>query len=116
MAVKDKTIQKVLEYETYFKDNPEERRKYELREKAIRDYHSDMQENRELGREEGHAKGLEEGRAEGREEGEYNKAKTVVFNMLRMGMDMEQIMAIADMTRQEAEALRQEWERENERA
>ena len=108
MAVKDKTIQKVLEYETYFKDNPEERRKYELREKAIRDYHSDMQENRELGR--------EEGRAEGREEGEHQKAKAVVFNMLRLGMDMEQIMAIAEVTRQEAEALRQEWERENERA
>ena len=119
MAVKDKTIQKVLEYETYFKDNPEERRKYELREKAIRDYNSDMQENRELGREEGHAKGLEEGHAkgleEGRAEGEHKKAKAVVFNMLRLGMDMEQIIAIAEVTRQEAEALRQEWERENER-
>ena len=104
MAVKDKTIQKVLEYETYFKDNPEERRKYELREKAIRDYNSDMQENRELGREEGHA------------EGEHKKAKAVVFNMLRLGMDMEQIMAVADVTRKEAEALRQEWEKENDRA
>lgn len=90
MAVKDKTIQKVLEYETYFKDNPEERRKYELREKAIRDYNSDMQENRELGR----------------EEGEHKKAKAVVFNMLRLGMDMEQIIAIADVTQQEVEELR----------
>ncbi len=62
----------------------------ELREKAIRDYHSDMQENRELGR----------------EEGEHKKAKAVVFNMLRLGMDMEQIMAIADVTQQEAAKLR----------
>ena len=120
MAVKDKTIQKVLEYETYFKDKLEERRKYELREKAIRDYKSDMQENRALGREEGHAKGLEEGHAkgleEGRAEGEHKKAKAVVFNMLRLGMDMEQIMAVADVTRKEAEALRQEWEKENDRA
>ncbi|WP_317382572.1 hypothetical protein, partial [Megasphaera stantonii] len=69
---------------------PEERRKYELREKAIRDYNSDMQENRELGR----------------EEGEHQKAKAVVFNMLRLGMDMEQIIAIADVTQQEVEELR----------
>ena len=77
-------------YEGYFQQYPEERRKYELREKAIRDYHSDMQENRELGR----------------EEGENNKAKAVVFNMLRLGMDMEQIMAIADVTQREVEELR----------
>ena len=57
-----------------------------------------MQENRELGR--------EEGRAEGREEGEHKKAKAVVFNMLRLGMDMEQIMTIADVTQQEVEELR----------
>lgn len=49
-----------------------------------------MQENRELGR----------------EEGEHKKAKAVVFNMLRLGMDMEQIMAIADVTQQEAAKLR----------
>ena len=59
-----------------------EEKRRELREKAIRDYHSDMQENRELGR----------------EEGEHQKAKAVVFNMLRLGMDMEQIIAIADVT------------------
>ncbi len=108
MSIREETLQLMKAYDGYFQQYPEERRKYELREKAIRDYNSDMQENRELGR--------EEGRAEGREEGEHQKAKAVVFNMLRLGMDMEQIMAIADVTRQEAEALRQEWERENERA
>ena len=90
MSIRKETLQLMKAYESYFQQYPEERRKYELREKAIRDYHSDMQENRELGR----------------EEGENNKAKAVVFNMLRLGMDMEQIMAITDVTQQEAEELR----------
>ena len=98
MSIRKETLQLMKAYEGYFQQYPEERRKYELRKKAIRDYHSDMQENRELGR--------EEGRAEGREEGENNKAKAVVFNMLRLGMDMEQIMAIADVTQREVEELR----------
>lgn len=95
MSIREETLQLMKAYEGYFQQYPEERRKYELREKAIRDYHSDMQENRELGR------------AEGLEEGEHKKAKTVVFNMLRMGMDMEQIIAIADVTQQEVEKMRQ---------
>ena len=98
MSVRKETLQLMKAYDGYFQQYPEERRKYELREKAIRDYYSDIQESRELGREEGHAKGLEEG--------EHQKAKAVVFNMLRLGMDMEQIMAITDVTQQEAEELR----------
>ena len=90
MSIRKETLQLMKAYEGYFQQYPEERRKYELREKAIRDYYSDIQENRELGR----------------EEGEHQKAKAVVFNMLRLGMDMEQIMAIADVTQQEVEELR----------
>ena len=90
MSIRKETLQLMKAYEGYFQQYPEERRKYELREKAIRDYYSDIQENRELGR----------------EEGEHQKAKAVVFNMLRLGMDMEQIMAIADVTQREAEKLR----------
>lgn len=82
MSIRKETLQLMKAYEGYFQQYPEERRKYELREKAIRDYYSDIQENRELGR----------------EEGEHQKAKAVVFNMLRLGMDMEQIIAIADVT------------------
>ena len=90
MSIRKETLLLMKAYEDYFQQYPEERRKYELREKAIRDYNSDMQENRELGR----------------EEGEHQKAKAVVFNMLRLGMDMEQIMAITDVTQREAEKLR----------
>ncbi len=42
LAMKDATIKQVLAYEKYFRDNPEERRKYEQRQKAILDYNSDM--------------------------------------------------------------------------
>ena len=90
MSIRKETLQLMKAYEGYFQQYPEERRKYELREKAIRDYYSDIQENRELGR----------------EEGEHQKAKAVVFNMLRLGMDMEQIIAIAEVTQQEVEELR----------
>lgn len=40
----------------YFKQNPEERRKYELREKAILDYNSDMAEAKRNGMEEARIK------------------------------------------------------------
>ena len=46
LAMKDATIKQVLAYEKYFRDNPDERRKYEQREKAILDYNSDIAEAR----------------------------------------------------------------------
>ena len=58
LAMKDATIKQVLAYEKYFKDNPEERRKYEQREKAVLDYNSDIAEARAEGEARGAVKGM----------------------------------------------------------
>ena len=42
MSIRKETLLLMKAYEDYFQQYPEERRKYELREKAIRDYNSDM--------------------------------------------------------------------------
>ena len=50
----------------------------------------------------GHAKG----RAEGRAEGEKNKQQEITKKLLAMGMPIEQIMEITDLTKEEIEALK----------
>lgn len=59
--MKDATIKQVLAYEKYFKDNPEERRRYEQREKAILDYNSDIAEAHDAGFLQGEEKGIQKG-------------------------------------------------------
>lgn len=53
LAMSEAAIQDALHAESIFMQDDIERRKYEQREKAIRDYASDMNSSREEGREEG---------------------------------------------------------------
>jgi len=46
------TIKKALQLEDIFTKDEIERRKYEIRERALRDYYSDMKTNRDEGRQE----------------------------------------------------------------
>ena len=68
------------------------RLEYEAREKAIRDYHSQMQASRE------------EGRKEGREEGKKEGVASIITNMLRKGKSPEEI---ADMTGEDLEEIQE---------
>ena len=64
------------------------RLEYEAREKAIRDYNSQMLELKEVGRKEGRKEGI----------------ASIITNMLRKGKSPEEI---ADMTGEELEEIRE---------
>lgn len=76
-------IKKALEYQAYFMHDEKLRYKYELQEKAIRDYNSGMLAAKEEARKEG----LEEGRAEGREEGKQEEKMQNAINFLKLGAE-----------------------------
>ena len=70
------------------------RLEYEAREKAIRDYHSQMQGMRE--------EGFAEGKEQGKKAGEMRKATNIITNMRRKGKSPEEI---ADLTGEELEEI-----------
>ena len=72
-------IKKALEYQAYFMHDEKLRYKYELQEKAIRDYNSGMLAAKEEARKEG----LEEGREEGKQEEKMQNA----INFLKLGAE-----------------------------
>lgn len=72
-------IKKALEYQAYFMHDAKLRHKYELQEKAIRDYNSSMLAAREEAKEEGRQEGFEEGKKE-------EKIQTAI-NFLKLGAE-----------------------------
>ena len=69
--------------------------------KAYRDVKNSIDTALEKGREEGRAVGREEGRAEGRVEGVIQVAK----KLLESGMDVDTIMKMTDLSKNEIEKL-----------
>ena len=68
-------------------------------------YDDGLQEGLAAGREEGRAEGREEGRAEGRAEGEKMKALQIAKKMLAKGLDMDSVMEMTNLTKEELEKL-----------
>ena len=79
-------------FRSHMSADEKKRLEYEAREKAIRDYHSQMQASRE------------EGRKEGREEGKKEGVASIITNMLRKGKSPEEI---ADMTGEDLEEIQE---------
>lgn len=90
MPEKDSYMEEAYEMLKHMSVDEKKRLEYEAREKAIRDYHSQMQGMRE------------EGFAEGKEAGEMRKATNIITNMLRKGKSPEEI---ADLTGEELEEI-----------
>ena len=90
MAEKDSYMEEAYEMLKHMSVDEKKRLEYEAREKAIRDYHSQMQGMRE------------EGFAEGKKAGEMRKATNIITNMLRKGKSPEEI---ADLTGEELEEI-----------
>ena len=90
MAKEDSYIDEAYEMLKHMSADEKKRLEYEAREKAIRDYHSQMQASRE------------EGRKEGREEGKKEGVASIITNMLRKGKSPEEI---ADMTGEDLEEI-----------
>ena len=91
-------IKEAINCEMHFTQDEKLRRKYEIQEKARRDYIS-MMYNIEKGREEG----LEEGRRKGQEQERHR----IVLSMLQKGFPYETISQITGIPAEEIAAIAQ---------
>ena len=98
-------IRKALKAEHIFTQDDRNRRAYEQREAAIRDYESDMGASRREGRKEGR----KEGREEGLKEGQLQKQVDIAVEMLRDGVSYEVIAKYTKLSVEDIEKLAQEY-------
>ena len=99
-------IKEALDFEKEFNQDKESLRKYELREKAVKDYYSFLSAERELGEKRGHEKGKIEGRKEGIEIGEKRKSMNIAKNLLKAGIDINLIKTSTGLSDEELIALK----------
>ncbi len=97
LAMKEPVIREVLKAESYFTQDEINRRKYEQREKAIRDHYSFIAGALEEGLEKGRAEGLEKGRAEGEAKGRVE----LVRSLLSAGTPLEYIQKATGWTEEQ---------------
>ena len=104
MAKTDSYIEEA--YKELEKLSADERAKleYEARERAIRDYNSQMSSALRLGEQ----KGMERGMQQGIQQGEHAAFKHVVENMIRKGKSREEIAELLDLGLDEIAALAEE--------
>ena len=98
-------IKEAVEFEDTFLQDKIERRAYEQREKAIRDYYSYISAFKEEGLEQGMKEGLEQGLKQGLQQGleqglQENKIQNVV-NGLKEGIDINIIAKITKVSIQD---------------
>ena len=98
LAMNSPAIKEALDFEKEFNQDRESLRKYELREKAVKDYYSFLSAERELGEKRGHEKGKIEGRKEGIEIGKEEKAISIAKAALKKGLDFETVAAITGLS------------------
>ena len=84
-------IKKALEYQNYFMHDEKLRYKYELQEKAIRDYNSSMLASKQ----------------EGLQEGIQSERKTIAINLLKVNMAIDFISKTTGLSTQEILHLQQ---------
>ena len=100
--VKDPMIGQALDLEKLFLQNQMERYNYLLSYKAMRDAETNDETIRRAALAEGRAEGEAKGRAKGRAEGRVETAR----NLLRMGLEVSQILEATGLSPDEIEALR----------
>ena len=94
MAEKDSYMEEAYEMLKHMSVDEKKRLEYEAREKAIRDYHSQMQGMRE--------EDFAEGKEQGKKARKMRKVTNIITNMLRKGKSPEEI---ADLTGEELEEI-----------
>ena len=94
MPEKDYYMEEAYEMLKHISVDEKKRVEYEAREKAVRDYHSQLQGMRE--------EDFAEGKEQGKKAGEMRKATNIITNMLRKGKSPEEI---ADLTGEELEEI-----------
>lgn len=112
VAMSEPMIKKALTCEQIFTKSAQERRRYELREKAIMEeqtlLHGARAEGRAEGRTEGRAEGRTEGRAEGMTEGEVKGKLDIARKLLLRGHTAEDIANLTDLTVAQVQTLAKE--------
>ena len=91
---KDSYMEEAYEMLKHMSVDEKKRLEYEARDKAVRDYHSQMPGMRE--------EDFAEGKEQGKKAGEMRKATNIITNMLRKGKSPEEI---ADLTGEELEEI-----------
>ena len=99
---KNEKVRKAQEELEYLEGDEAFKRKVELKEK----YEKDMNSAIHYGKEEGMKKGLQEGLQKGLQEGKTSEKKDIAKKMLEIGMNVEQIMKITDLSKEEIEKLK----------
>ena len=92
LAMSEPAIKEAMKCELYFTQDEKLRRKYEIQEKARRDYLSmldNIEDSHQRGLEEGRKEGIEEGRKEGIEEGRKEGRREGLEEGLKMGARQE---------------------------
>ena len=90
-------MKEVMDFERSFLMDKIQRREYEQREKALRDYYSYMGENYENGKIEGIQQGIQCG--------EQNKSKEIALRMLKRGKDISEIAEDTGLSLEEIQKL-----------
>ena len=98
-------IKEAVEFENTFLQNKIERRAYEQREKAIRDYYSYMSAYKEEGLEQGLKQGLKQGLQQGLQQGKLEEKFRTATNLLKMGFDIETISKAVELSREKIQEL-----------
>ena len=94
----DPIMKEVVNAEMAFTEDEIMRRQYAQREKALRDYRSDMAEARR--------EGILEGRREGEQKGRREEKVSIAVNMLRLGIDVSHIAAATGLSIADVELLK----------
>ena len=94
LAMSDPIMKEVVNAEMAFTEDEIMRRQYTQREKALRDYRSDM------------AEAQREGILEGKREGKNEEKVSIAVNMLRLGIDVSHIAAATGLSVADVELLK----------
>ena len=94
----DPIMKEVVNAKMAFTEDEIMRRQYAQREKALRDYRSDMAEARR--------EGILEGRREGEQKGRSKEKVSIAVNMLRLGIDVSRIAAATGLSIADVELLK----------
>ena len=102
-------MKEVMNFERSFLMDKVQRREYEQREKALRDYYSYMGESYDDGYGKGYNKGKTEGKIEGKiegkMEGKIEGINEIVLRMLKRGKDISEIAADTGLSIEEVKKL-----------
>ena len=111
IAMTTPAIKEAVEFEDTFLQDKIERRAYEQREKAIRDYYSYMsafkEEGLQQGLQEGLQQGLQRGLQQGLQQGLQEGIRKVAINLLKANMSIDFISQNTGLNEQEILHLQQ---------